>query len=265
MIMAETILDEKIKLKRVRVTINRIEDDVKTTGNDDGFSGDGEGSSHPATRDILRITASDNGIGMQNIKQSVSAFCTSKPGVAADNESSKLLKDQQCNSPSTKKSSNSTQSDSNIAHTEGRYGIGINLCLLHDQRLLSNTCALFTSTVSYISIWMRARSVVDMDKDRSICIKKESVEKSKRNKEEESGTAVSPLLPRGKAAQSAWPLLVEYFTRFQFSISIKCSLHVSVPSLSRVPLFICPPFEVERRRLQREKRGEETKLLQGRI
>lgn len=128
MMMAEAILDKTVELKRVRVTIDRVKHDIAATGDGDGVGVDGEGSSHTATRDILRVTVSDNGIGMQNIEQSVSAFCTSKAGSIADNESSQPIQKQQCDNLSTEKFTSRSQGDSNgttcskeHTHTAGKH------------------------------------------------------------------------------------------------------------------------------------------------
>jgi hypothetical protein len=51
----------------------------------------------------------------------------------------------------------------------------------------------------------------------------------------------------GIEAQNAWPRLAEYFARFQLNLDLSCSLEVLAPSLSRRPLMIRPPSEVERR------------------
>ena len=51
----------------------------------------------------------------------------------------------------------------------------------------------------------------------------------------------------GIEAQNAWPRLAEYFARFQLSSDLPCSLEVLAPTLSRRPLMIRPPTEMERR------------------
>ena len=45
----------------------------------------------------------------------------------------------------------------------------------------------------------------------------------------------------------AWPRLAEYFARFQLNTNLPCSLEVKAPTLSRIPLHILPPAELEKR------------------
>jgi DNA topoisomerase VI subunit B len=109
---------------------------------------------------VLRVTVSDNGVGMNNVESSVNAFRTSK----ANNEHS----------------------------SAGRYGIGLTLCLLHAQRLVPNSCASITSATKESSRYIRASFVVDTLGDSVKCVKQEQLPK---NSPEESGTAVSLLVP----------------------------------------------------------------------
>jgi DNA topoisomerase VI subunit B len=109
---------------------------------------------------VLRVTVSDNGVGMSNVESSVNAFRTSK----ANNEHS----------------------------SAGRYGIGLTLCLLHAQRLVPNSCASITSATKESSRYIRASFVVDTMGDSVKCVKQEQLPK---NSPEESGTAVSLLVP----------------------------------------------------------------------
>lgn len=137
-------------------------------GDDD--SGDNENEA-----DMLRVTVTDNGCGMESIENCVAAFHTSKAGAASQ------------------KTSSSTQpEDQPQSCTAGRYGIGLTLCLLHAQRLVANSCAMITSATAAHSVWTRAKYVVDADNDDIVCVFKETLEK---NSATESGTAVSVLLP----------------------------------------------------------------------
>ena len=57
----------------------------------------------------------------------------------------------------------------------------------------------------------------------------------------------------GPDAAAVWPRLAEYFARFQLS-DMSCSLEVKAPTLSTVPLYIRPTFELERRQQRLEER-----------
>lgn len=63
----------------------------------------------------------------------------------------------------------------------------------------------------------------------------------------------------GDGARNAWPRLAEYFARFQLSLDLSCSLEVLAPSLSRRPLMIRPPSEMERRGRMANAMHHETK------
>ena len=62
----------------------------------------------------------------------------------------------------------------------------------------------------------------------------------------------------GEEARTAWPRLAEYFSRFQLSVDLPCSLEVKAPTLQSTPLYIRPPAEVERRNggIGRMRRGD---------
>lgn len=113
--------------------------------------------------ELLRVTVTDNGCGMENIQDCVTAFHTSKGAV---------IQEQQ---------------------TAGRHGMGLTLCLLHAQRLVGESCTVITSATSLQNVWTRAKYVVDAGDDAIICVFKEQTEK--KNSPTESGTAVSLLLP----------------------------------------------------------------------
>lgn len=116
---------------------------------------------------VLRVTVSDNGIGMENIQDCVNAFRTSKAGNGEENEET-------------------------VENTAGRYGIGLTLCLLHAQRLVPDSCASITSATREALHFTRASYVVDTDGDSVLCVKQEELPKTS---PEESGTAVSLLVP----------------------------------------------------------------------
>lgn len=113
--------------------------------------------------ELLRVTVTDNGCGMDSIQDCVMAFHTSK---AASNQQQQ---------------------------TAGRYGMGLTLCLLHAQRLVGPSCAVITSATPCQKTWTRAKYVVDAENDDILCVFKE--ETKKENSPTESGTAVSLLLP----------------------------------------------------------------------
>jgi DNA topoisomerase VI subunit B len=138
--------------KRIRVVIERMNDT-----NDDG--------EYTEVGHVLRVTVSDNGVGMENIQDCVNAFRTSKAG---------------------------NEEEENVENTAGRYGIGLTLCLLHAQRLVPNSCASITSGTRDSQHFTRASYVVDTDGDSVLCVKQEHLPKTS---QEESGTAVSLLVP----------------------------------------------------------------------
>lgn len=113
--------------------------------------------------ELLRVTVTDNGCGMENIQDCVTAFHTSKATVNQEQQ------------------------------TAGRYGMGLTLCLLHAQRLVGESCTVITSATSFQKTWTRAKYVVDAGDDAITCVFNEQTQK--KNSPTESGTAVSLLLP----------------------------------------------------------------------
>lgn len=59
-----------------------------------------------------------------------------------------------------------------LAGTAGRYGIDLTLYLLHDQRLVPNSCRIITSTIEGSSSVTRAKFVVDIDRDSVVSVGK---------------------------------------------------------------------------------------------
>lgn len=127
--------------KRVRVTIEKFEEK--------------EGD-----KDLLEVTVTDNGSGMENIEDCVEAFRTTKG------------RDE--------------------GRTAGRYGIGLTLCLLHAQRLVPNHYATITSATATQEHFTKASYVVDTERDKVKRVKRETFPKLS---PEESGTAVKLLVP----------------------------------------------------------------------
>jgi anti-sigma regulatory factor (Ser/Thr protein kinase) len=109
---------------------------------------------------ILKIQVSDNGVGMASIQECVDVFQSSKG-----------------------------RSESKTA---GRYGVGLTLCVLHAQRLVSNSYCCITSATEDKEHYTRAFYVVDTNGNSVVCQKEEEFPKPSEN---ESGTCVSVLVP----------------------------------------------------------------------
>eukprot|EP00980_Cylindrotheca_fusiformis_P008737 scaffold1868_cov193-Cylindrotheca_fusiformis.AAC.22 len=160
---------------------------------------------------ILKIQVSDTGVGMTSIQECVDVF-----------QSSKGLSESK---------------------TAGRYGVGLTLCMLHSQRLISNSYCCITSATKEKESYTRAFYVVDTKGDSVVCQKQEKFRKPTRS---ESGTCVSVLVPvstqGGVAAKSAWRRLENYFVRFQLRSSVSSGarpdLEVLAPTLSTKPIFV---------------------------
>ena len=145
---------------------------------------------HLKKQELIRVTVFDNGVGMKNINDCVTAFSTSKS-----------KDDKSINQTSTKETKidkkktlvkNKTKQKNQQVLTAGRYGIGLTLCLLHAQRLVPNSFASITSATAKSTHWTRSRYVVDAQRDVVLCVKEEKLPKNQSN---ESGTAVSLLVP----------------------------------------------------------------------
>lgn len=178
--------------KRVRVRIESEEFIPSTTGGD-------------AKMDCLRITVSDNGVGMKDIDACVMVFSSNKNGTdeAIDGESKCKTGAVSNGDKSTKKSkskkqrkssskSKTTNSKPTDGYTSGRYGLGLTLCLLHAQHLVPGSVTCITSATSSCSHWTRGTYSVDMEADRVLCEKREEIEKGGG---EDCGTIVSLLVP----------------------------------------------------------------------
>ena len=108
-------------------------------------------------QNTLQVTVSDNGVGMVDIQECVTAFKSTKGN----------------------------------DETAGRYGIGLTLCLLHSQRLVPMTYACIKSATKKCSFFTKERCFVDTDGDNVECRKHEKIPKTF---QEESGTCVSVLV-----------------------------------------------------------------------
>jgi hypothetical protein len=151
--------------KRVRVVIERYME----------WKDSSEHSDHD--KELLKVTVSDNGCGMNDIQKCVGAFNTSKAGF-----------DKETNA----KHETSDRIQQNEHQTAGRYGIGLTLCLLHAQRLVPDACASIQSAITTDSEWTVVSVVVDTASDTVRCFPRKSLPKSTPT---ESGTAVSILVP----------------------------------------------------------------------
>ena len=151
----ESMLNEKVELKRVRVSIERLEHNATECTSKE-------------MNQILRVTVSDNGSGMANIKKCVSAFCTSKAVGNTKSQSQKQI----------------SKDKAHQSQTAGRYGMGLTLCLLHAQRLVPNSCALIKSATPSAKVWTKEKFVVDTINDRIISVEEETLSKNTN----ESGT-----------------------------------------------------------------------------
>eukprot|EP00978_Attheya_sp_CCMP212_P012851 scaffold32099_cov50-Attheya_sp.AAC.10 len=233
---------ERSASKRVRVVIQPEKMTATENISEDELGIEDANETHN-DNEVLRVSVSDNGCGMENIQNCVEAFQTNKAGHTTHNEKSSQRVD---NSNEGIDSQEKENDEPNL--TAGRYGIGLTLCLLHAQRLVPDSCASITSATASSIQWTRASYVVDTEGDTVRCVKKEHLPKKRRD---ESGTAISLLVPGGMTAQRAWPRLAEYFARFQLSLGLNCSVQVMAPTLSSVPLFIRPPIEMARRERKR--------------
>ena len=180
-------------LKRVRVSIESLDKKMPSTASLSSTKNERENSfPNMSDRQALRVTVMDNGCGMRSIENCVSCFSSSKSNSSPNcqNTSAEDSGGKQANEKKGKRKHSDMNSDQN--HTTGRYGIGLTLCLLHAQRLVSNSCASITSATSSAKHWTRASFVVDTEGDSVVCVKKEILPK---HQPKESGTAVSLLVP----------------------------------------------------------------------
>ena len=177
--------------RRVRVVIEPFipplpssTDNLTETSTADDDDDDDDTSEAPTAvvktkraRDILRVTVSDNGVGMTSIQDCVEAFRSSKAN----------------NTTATATAGDKSSTQQQQQHmTAGRYGIGLTLCLLHAQRLVPNSSTCITSATATASHFTRTYCVVDTEGDSVRCVDQTLVPK---RTPEESGTSVSLLIP----------------------------------------------------------------------
>ena len=193
---------EKKSMKRVRVHITSATVPVVRHEEEDTENSSVENT----TMDCLRVEICDNGCGMENIDDCVTAFRSNKNGTARqtngnDNgqQAGEKSVESSTQSKATKKkggkkqtsSQNQPPSDNNENYTSGRYG-GLTLCLLHAQRLVPGTGASITSATASAKEWTRAVYEADIDADNIVCKKKEQFPKEV---EDECGTTISLYVP----------------------------------------------------------------------
>ena len=146
----------------------RIRVDIRPFGiREDSDDGSIASSRSPAD-DILQLTVTDTGCGIENIQSCVNAFQTSKGGVMSnDNETTDV--------------------------SSGRYGIGLTLCLLHAQRCVPNSRACISSATPKSKHVTRVFFEVNKREDSVKCVQEEIINVP--TPQRESGTCVSLLIP----------------------------------------------------------------------
>eukprot|EP00536_Pseudo-nitzschia_multiseries_P003061 jgi/Psemu1/63970/estExt_Genemark1.C_430077 len=206
---------------------------------------------HPI-EDLLQVTVTDNGCGMENIQRCVSAFHSSKGGSATNgkgNESknSSSKSKRRSNGIATSQSGGaSNDPDPSHNHTSGRYGMGLTLCLLHGQRCVPNSRACISSATPTSKHRKRAFFQVNRAGDSVDCVREEVPPNDSGGLHAHaSGTC------GGSAAKRAWPRLHDYFTRFRLCPDLHFELDVFAPTLSRVPIFV-RPFAANRAPIETE-------------
>ena len=168
--------DDVLPTKRVRVVIESFTDRLETSSSSVKETEKG--------RELLRVTVSDNGCGMNDIQACVGAFHSSKAHNFIQEKGAKCMSDHSRNA--------SDNFSSNEMQTVGRYGIGLTLCLLHAQRLVPDSCASIQSAISCDNEWKVVTAVVDTDMDKVQCFSRDGIPKSSPT---ESGTSISILVP----------------------------------------------------------------------
>ena len=142
----------------------------------------------------LRLEVSDNGCGMEDIDECVSAFSSNKQqtkDTSNDNDVGEKGSEMQ-STINGKKQSSSNNNGNTENYTSGRYGVGLTLCILHAQRLVPGTGASITSATASSNQWTRAVYEPDTSADSIVCKKREQFPKHSEN---ESGTTISLLVP----------------------------------------------------------------------
>jgi Histidine kinase-, DNA gyrase B-, and HSP90-like ATPase len=140
-----------------------------------------QGEPHEARNgELLRVTVTDNGVGMKDIQACVDPFSSSKAGHREDSQDP---------------TSDSRSSSAVEQATAGRYGIGLTLCLLHTQRLVPDSCAIIRSATAEQPEWKQVTCVVSTDRVNGV--QSSTVPKCQPG---ESGTTISILVPVRRTA-----------------------------------------------------------------
>lgn len=146
------------------------------------------------TMDCLRITVSDNGVGMEDVDACVMVFSSNKNGGDTSKSGNGNLRNKADKASKKKKppKSANVKTTEGDGYTSGRYGLGLTLCLLHAQHSVPGSVTCITSTTATSKHWIRSTYQVDMDADHVRCKKREELAKED---EGECGTIVSLLVP----------------------------------------------------------------------
>ena len=212
-------------LKRVRVSLER----VKSKNSNEEENMEQLQQAQQQRRDLLRLTISDTGCGMQDIEKYVSAFSSSK--IHDDDDPQKNPKTK-TNADGNGNGNAGADSDSLLSknlskETAGRYGVGLTLCLIHAQRLVPNTCAIIKSTIEGSSSWTVAKFVVDTHRDCVVCVEKKILRKGDNSM---SGTGISLMLPVSKDDLSV--LIIALHCIVCIEIHVSNDLHGMHPDLN---------------------------------
>jgi hypothetical protein len=150
------------------------------------------------TMDCLRVKVSDNGCGMEDIDDCVSAFGSTKNrNVSSQQQQTSAKQTTKGKKSKSESKENNSGSNTNNKHapssyTSGRYGVGLTLCLLHAQRLVPNSVTLIVTSTKTSDHWTIRRYRADTEKDEIVCLKEERLPKIDK---EECGTIVEVLVP----------------------------------------------------------------------
>ncbi|KAL7576516.1 hypothetical protein ACA910_018015 [Epithemia clementina (nom. ined.)] len=227
----------------------------------EGDSDPSAGLPHQPPRELVRVTVTDNGCGMKDIQACVDPFFTNKAHNSSSTTTTATKEAATMKNKTKTKTAKDIHDHGNSSHqnnTAGRYGIGLTLCLLHAQRLVPHSSASIQSATAQDSHYTQVQCWVDTDCDAVRCwpVVKDN-DKAKNGTApaaatllpkrfaSQSGTSISLLLPGGATAAAAWPRLASYFSKFQLSLDLPCSLQVMAPSLSHIPLYVQPVHEEE--------------------
>ena len=204
--------EEKKIIKRVRVDITVATVQIKLNANANANDNDtdqihsnttDDEDNYTKTMECLRVVISDNGCGMENIDDCVTAFRSNKIGPAKQNKNNHIGGDDEGKKKSVKSSKShakkkkqggkkQTKDTNNENYTSGRYGVGLTLCLLHAQRLVPGCGVYITSATASATEWTRSIYEPDTEADDIVCQKTEHLPKVV---DDECGTTISLYVP----------------------------------------------------------------------